>query len=190
MKLLLHACCAPCALSVIDIARKDGYENITGFFDNPNIPPGNEYARRADETKKIIDTICVPYDAARYFTAVHNYDDPSKRCPECWRFRLESAARYAAEHGFDAFTTTLLSSPYQDHAKLREIGEDLCKGTACRALTFYYRDFRVDFRRAHDEARRRGIYCQNYCGCVFSLVEREERRRGRGTAGRAPTKVV
>ena len=31
----------------------------------------------------------------------------------CYRVRLEMAARYAKEHGFDAFSTTLLVSPYQ-----------------------------------------------------------------------------
>lgn len=172
--MLLHTCCAPCALSVIDIARNDGYDDIACFFDNPNIQPGTEFERRFNEVGKLCAVINIGYNPARYFAAVRSYNDPKKRCPECWRMRLDSSARYAREHGFDAFTTTLLSSPYQLHGVLKDIGEECARKYNVK---FYYSDFRVDFRRAHDEAKKRGIYCQNYCGCVFSMVEREEQRK-------------
>ena len=41
--------------------------------------------------------------------------DIDHRCAYCYGHRLEGAARYAAEHGFPAFTSTLLASTYQDH---------------------------------------------------------------------------
>lgn len=78
--------------------------------------------------------------------------------------------------GFDAFTTTLLGSPYQEHEIIKQLGEDLA-GQA--GIKFYYEDFRAGFKDAHDKARKKGIYCQNYCGCIFSEKERIE-KKGKG----------
>lgn len=86
---------------------------------------------------------------------------------------MERAALFARDNGFDAFTTTLLASPYQDHDKVRNICEDVA-GKA--GIKFYYKDFRPGFRASHEEAKSKGIYCQNYCGCIFSEKERIEKK--------------
>ena len=91
-----------------------------------------------------------------------------------------NTAKFAKENGFDAFTTTLLVSPYQDQNIIKVIGEDVA---AKAGLKFYYEDFRTGFKEAHDKARAAGIYCQNYCGCVFSEKERIE-EKGRKAAGK------
>jgi predicted adenine nucleotide alpha hydrolase (AANH) superfamily ATPase len=78
--------------------------------------------------------------------------------------------------GFRAFTSTLLVSPYQDHAVLKAVGRELSDNTN---VHFYYKDFRPSFRTEHQEAHESGMYCQNYCGCAFSMVERCE-KRGQG----------
>ena len=88
--------------------------------------------------------------------------------------RLAETARFAKKNRFDAFTTTLLGSPYQEHGVLKNICEKLSKEEKIR---FYYKDFRAGFRDAQKQAREKKMYCQNYCGCVFSLVEREEERK-------------
>ena len=71
--------------------------------------------------------------------------------------------------GYDAFTTTLLISPYQNHEVLKEIGEEMAEKYG---LTFLYRDFRPGFREGQTTARKLGLYMQKYCGCVFSEEER------------------
>ena len=65
-------------------------------------------------------------------------------------------------------------SPYQGHGLLKTLCEDLSKDAR---IKFYYKDFREGFKAAHEVARGAVMYCQNYCGCIFSLVEREEARR-------------
>jgi len=179
MRLLLHACCAPCAIYPIKTARDDGYKAISSFFYNPNIHPQAEFERRRQQIKKLItggdlEEISAPYKAEEYFHALTVFDHTLKRCLFCWRLRLEESVKFAKENNFDAFTTTLLASPYQDHEAIKKICSELSNKTG---ITFYYRDFRVGFRDSHAKAKDMGIYCQGYCGCIFSLVEREEEKK-------------
>ena len=95
--------------------------------------------------------------------------DLAHRCGKCYRLRLEQTARYAAEHGFESFTSTLFVSPYQDHDLLRRTAEELA---AQYGVAFLYRDFRPGFREGQRQARELGFYMQKYCGCVFSEEER------------------
>ncbi len=106
------------------------------------------------------------------------------RCRMCYTWRLEEAARYASEHGFEAFTSTLFYSIYQQH--------ELMKETANRAaqhygIKFYYEDFRVGWQEGIDISLDLGLYRQSYCGCVFSEEERYSRamQKARKKAGRA-----
>ena len=89
---------------------------------------------------------------------------------------MERAAIFAKDSGFDAFTTTLLGSPYQDHETVKNICEKVAREAG---IKFYYHDFRPGFKSAHDTARKKGIYCQNYCGCIFSEKERIESKKAR-----------
>ena len=86
---------------------------------------------------------------------------------------MEKTAKFAAENGFEAFTTTLLGSPYQDHDVIKNICEDIAPKAG---LKFYYNDFRTGFKAGQDEARSRGYYVQNYCGCIFSEKEKIEKK--------------
>lgn len=123
-----------------------------------------------------IEVIYPDYGASDYFESVSYGEVAKNRCPTCWRLRMEKTARFAAGNGFEAFTTTLLGSPYQDHAVIK----NLCEDVANRArVKFYYKDFRTGFRDAHREAKARGMYCQNYCGCLFSERERIARRNAK-----------
>ena len=71
--------------------------------------------------------------------------------------------------GYDAFTTTLLVSPYQNHDVLIEVGKEIAQKYE---IEFLYRDFRPGFREGQAEARELGLYMQKYCGCVFSEEDR------------------
>ena len=96
--------------------------------------------------------------------------DISNRCVNyCYKKRLTETVRYAAKHGFDTFTTTLLISPYQKHDELKKVCEELA---ALSGVKFLYRDFRVGFREGQEKARAEGLYMQKYCGCIFSEEER------------------
>jgi predicted adenine nucleotide alpha hydrolase (AANH) superfamily ATPase len=98
-----------------------------------------------------------------------------RRCPRCYRMRLEGTAAAAA--GYEAFSTTLLASPHQNHELIRETGEEIGRRLG---LAFFYRDFRDRFYAGRQEARSRSYYMQKYCGCIFSEEERYARQAGQG----------
>ncbi|MFZ5799988.1 MAG: epoxyqueuosine reductase QueH [Candidatus Omnitrophota bacterium] len=174
MKLLLHTCCAPCLLAPLRELRKNGF-TVSGFFYNPNIHPSTEYQNRRKSVEVLssqreVEVIFGDYDLISYFRKINNHEDPQERCPLCWRLRLEETARLAKEKGFEYFSTTLLVSPYQDLQVIKTLGEEIGKSLGVK---FYYADWRQLFRQAHDEAKQMGLYCQKYCGCIFSEWERQ-----------------
>ena len=169
MNLLLHTCCAPCSVYCIDSLRKEGIEPVSYWF-NPNIHPYIEYKTRRDtlieyskmENFKLI--IEENYGLDDFCKNVSN--DLKNRCKNyCYPVRLEQTAKFAKENGYDAFSTTLLVSPYQQHDVIKELAEQLAKKYE---IDFVYRDFRVGFREGQAKARELGLYMQKYCGCVFS----------------------
>lgn len=177
MNILLHVCCAPCAIYPVESLKKAGHQ-IAGFFYNPNIHPYSEYLKRKGEVEKYskdlgLNVIYGDYDLEKYFQMVAYDGKVEDRCSECWWLRMIATAKFAKENGFEAFTTTLLVSPYQDQNTIKVIGEDVA---AKCGLKFYYEDFRPGFKEAHDKARAAGLYCQNYCGCLFSEKERIEEK--------------
>lgn len=173
MKLLLHTCCAPCLIYPLERLRQEGYE-VSGFFYNPNIHPLLEYNKRRGAVEDLarqasLEVIYPQYCPSEYFQEVHLKEKDPGRCSLCWAFRLKATAQIARKNGFDAFSTTLLVSPYQDQEKLKKIGVAVSQE---EAVDFYYEDFRPGFRKAHQEAKAKGLYCQNYCGCLYSEIER------------------
>ncbi|MFH1790786.1 MAG: epoxyqueuosine reductase QueH, partial [Candidatus Omnitrophota bacterium] len=161
MKLLTHICCAPCALAVKDRAARDGFDTIAWYFHNPNIQPSDEFDRRmkcardfcGSENMEFIESAYMP---EIFFNSIREFSAAGGRCRECWSMRIDEAARYAKNGRFDAFTTTLLASPYQDHGALKGI----CRQSGERhGADFYYADFRTYFREAHYLAKSRGLYC-------------------------------
>lgn len=173
MKLLLHTCCAPCLIYPLQRLREKGFE-VAGFFYNPNIHPFTEYKIRKQATVDFSKTVNIEiiypeYNPAEFFRAVNLKESNPGRCSICWSLRLGKTAQAAKEKGFQSFSTTLLVSPYQDQELLKKIGSDIAK---VEGLDFYYEDFRPGFKKAHDLAKIQGIYCQKYCGCLYSELER------------------
>jgi len=157
----------------LEVLRQKGYE-VGGVFYNPNIHPAVEYNSRKSAVEAYAKTSKVEvfypeYEPQEYFHAVDLNEEKPKRCQLCWTMRLSKAAKTAKERSFDYFTSTLLVSPYQDQELLKRIGEDVSK---VEHVGFYYEDFRPGFRKAHNQARELGIYCQKYCGCLYSELER------------------
>jgi predicted adenine nucleotide alpha hydrolase (AANH) superfamily ATPase len=177
VNILLHMCCAPCSIYPVEKLRKEGHK-IGGYFYNPNIHPYSEYLKRKAEVVKFakdagLTVTYADYDVEQYFQYAAYNESNEQRCMTCWWMRMKQAAGFAKENGFDAFTTTLLGSPYQDHAVLKNICEDVAKTAE---TGFQYEDFRTGFNNAREVARSKGMYLQNYCGCLFSEKERIERK--------------
>ncbi len=175
-KTLMHTCCAPCSVSCIELLRSQDIEPVSYWF-NPNIHPYMEYKARRDTLMAYAPTINMElivqedYGLRDFCRAVAS--DIDHRCSHCYEVRLEQTARFAAENGFDSFTTTLLVSPYQDHELLAETADRMGHKYG---VTFLYRDFRPGFRDGQAKARELGFYMQKYCGCVFSEEERYQNK--------------
>ena len=183
MNLLLHTCCAPCSVYCVDSLREEGIEPVS-FWYNPNIHPYQEYKARRDTLKEYAASIGLSllvrenYGLRDFVRAVAG--DLDYRCGYCYSCRLEETARYAAEHGFTHFSTTLLVSPYQDHQRICDTAEEMA---GRYGVTFLYRDFSVGFREGQAKARELGLYMQKYCGCVFSEEERYAKQIKRDKEG-------
>lgn len=79
----------------------------------------------------------------------------------------------AVAGGYDAFTTTLLYSRYQNHRLL----VDKCAALADRYdMLFHYEDYRTGWQQGIDDSIRLGLYRQPYCGCIYSEQERYDRQ--------------
>ena len=176
--LLIHSCCGPCSSYVLEYLSK--YFKITIFYYNPNIYPEEEYKKRLGEQRKIIKEMAFPnpanliegdYDYNGYLDYIKGLEEEvegGSRCFKCYRLRMEEAAKYAKDNGFDYFTTTLSISPYKNAKKLNEIGEQLEKKYNIKYL---YADFKKKngYKRSLELSKKYNLYRQHYCGCEFSL---------------------
>lgn len=174
-KVLLHICCGPCGIYPFQTLTKDNFY-VEGLFYNPNIWPLSEYLKRQNAVKNFqeifkIKVYFTDYNQDLYLERIKSSKDKDSRCRSCFKLRLESAHLFAQDNKFDFFTTTLLVSPYQDQQVIKEIGEEISLDSDTKFL-FY--DFRPGFREAHKKAKELNLYCQKYCGCYFSLKERQE----------------
>ena len=133
-RLLLHACCGPCSSAVLE--RLCRYFDITVLYYNPNTWPAEEYHRRGEELERFVaaahplgvTVVEDRYDPQEFYSAVaglENEPERGGRCTVCYRLRMRRAAQYAAEHGFDSFTTTLSISPHKDAKRINAIGQEL-----------------------------------------------------------------
>ncbi len=172
MNVLLHVCCANCAIYPVKVLREQNHQ-VTGFFFNHNIHPYQEYRRRLETTRDYASRVELPM----VFREEYLLEDflgqvaqaPRTRCDYCYLSRLEETARTAAEQNFDAFSTSLLYSRYQQHDLIRRHGEEL----ALRyGISFVYRDFRAGWREGIETSKAMELYRQQYCGCIYSEKER------------------
>lgn len=175
--LLLHACCAPCVSYVYELFA--GTHEVTVFFYNPNIAPRPEYDSRLAELQRFAATRGFPlvtggHDAREWTLRVKQYrflGERSRRCRECIRMRLEESFSKAAETGIAAVATSLSVSPHKDAAMINGIGKEL---EARWGVRFIEGDFKKSdgYRKSVELSRVYGFYRQNYCGCVYSKLER------------------
>ena len=65
---------------------------------------------------------------------------------------------------FDAFTSTLLYSKFQNHTLIRELGDQVGREVG---VPFYYEDFRQGWETGITRSKQMGLYRQQYCGCII-----------------------
>lgn len=181
--LLLHSCCAPCSSYVLEYLSQ--YFKITVFYYNPNISPEEEYRKRVTEQKRLIsqlpsknpvDFIEGDYKPQDFYDIAKGMEDipeGGERCFSCYRLRLEHAARLAADMGFDYFTTTLSISPYKNAPKLNEIAEELSEIYRVKNLPSDFKK-KEGYKRSIALSAEYNLYRQDYCGCIFSKLERQK----------------
>ncbi|MFH1928736.1 MAG: epoxyqueuosine reductase QueH [Chloroflexota bacterium] len=172
--ILLHVCCAPCSTYTITQLRNQGF-GVTGFWYNPNIQPWLEHEKRHESMVSYAEEIRLPmiryeiYEMPLFLRAVVGKERFRQRCAICYRLRLEKTAAVAEEHGFDAITTTLLISPYQDQEMIQRTGEQIARQ---HGLEFHYENFRQGWSERGHMTRTHDLYRQQYCGCIYSEWER------------------
>lgn len=177
-RLLLHSCCAPCSSYCMEYLRE--YFRLTVFYYNPNITGQEEYQKRLEEEKRLIEAYNAKgdkieilegdYEPQLFFDmarGLENCPEGGERCFRCYELRLRKTAELAAKEGFDYFTTTLTISPLKNAAKLNEIGERL---SAEYGIPWLPSDFkkRGGYQRSIELSKEYGLYRQNYCGCIYS----------------------
>lgn len=175
-RVLLHTCCAPCSSAIIECLMRSGI-TPTIYYCNPNIYPEEEYLIRKNECSRYaeslgLDIVDADYDHAEWLEAVRGLEgEPERggRCLQCFRFRLERAARYAEEHGFRVLTTTLASSRWKSLDQINEAGRWAVSRHP--AVLWWDRNWRKGGlqERRGQIIREYGFYNQQYCGCEFSI---------------------
>ncbi|TAN32726.1 epoxyqueuosine reductase QueH [Patescibacteria group bacterium] len=180
IKFLLHACCAPCSIAVIDELKSKFV--LTVFFYNPNIHPEEEYKKRKAELVKVCKEWGVPmvdmdYDADRWHKIVGEglsaEGEGGTRCFLCFKFRLAKVADYAAKNCFQYFGTSLSSGRNKNAEVINDVGRSFA---AHYKIKYYAADWKKGGRqeKARQMAAERGIYRQDYCGCVYSFRDKRE----------------
>ena len=191
MRILLHACCAPCSTSSIETfeeiekfreriidfnyisSEKD--RKISIFFYNPNIEPKEEYEKRLVELRKLtrekkLELIEFKYDNETWREQVkglENIKEGGERCKTCFEMRLKKTAEYAKENGFDAFTTTLTVSPYKNTKVINGLGKEIQEKNNIKFLECNFKK-QDGYRDSIELSRQKNLYRQDYCGCSFS----------------------
>jgi len=181
-KLLLHSCCAPCSSYCLEYLSK--FFDITLYYYNPNITDKQEYIKRVEEQKRLIESVNRDWDTdIKFEEGIYNPDkfiensrgleecpEGGERCKKCFELRLSVAAIYAKEHGFDYYTTTLTISPLKNADLLNDIGR---KYGDENGIEFLPSDFKKKngYKRSVELSAEYDLYRQNYCGCGFSKAE-------------------
>ncbi|HOE57944.1 MAG TPA: epoxyqueuosine reductase QueH [Bacillota bacterium] len=176
MKLLLHMCCGPCAVYPYQLLKND--HDITGLFYNPNIHPFTENKKRMDTAREFADKSGFKLIAIDEYNLDEFLRNAAfrevQRCIMCYADRLFRAASVAKKGNFDAFTTTLLVSPFQKHDLIKKIGEEAGEEYG---VQFLYQDFRGGFKEGVEKSKQLGLYRQQYCGCIYSERDRYAPKR-------------
>ncbi len=172
MKILLHICCAPCAITTVKTLRMEHFD-VMGFFYKNNIHPYLECIKRQEALQSYAERIDLTviyqegYDVEGFLQ--HVVFRESDRCRYCYHERLKTTALMAKRGKFDYFSTTLLYSKFQKHDLIQSMGDAIGQSIS---VPFYYYDFRSGWKEGIETSKQLGLYRQQYCGCIYSEKER------------------
>lgn len=198
--LFLHSCCAPCSSYCLEYLRE--YFAVTVFYYNPNISGAEEYRKRVEEQKRLIQVyneqiksgdfdsmhstkaasaisiVEGDYEPECFFSMAKGLEackEGGERCFRCYEMRLLKTAELAKEKGFDYFATTLTISPLKNAQKLNEIGIRIGDETG---ILFLPSDFKKKegYKRSIALSEVYHLYRQDFCGCAYSKAESERRK--------------
>lgn len=175
-KLILHACCAPCASTCIE-RLKEAFEIIVCFY-NPNINTKEEYLLRAEELKRLCDYFGVnclieDYGQSDFISQVKGLEKEKEgglRCEKCFNLRLKETAVIGKQQGFSYFATTLTLSPLKNCEKINSLGLEIEKNIGVKYLVSDFKK-KNGYIRSLELSNQLNLYRQNYCGCAFSIRE-------------------
>ncbi len=146
---------------------------VMGFFYRHNIHPFQECLKREETLKTYADSIDLKvifqqdYRVEEFLQAVAFRE--KDRCRYCYHARLKATAMVARKGKFDAFSTTLLYSKFQNHDRIIETGRAVARQYD---LKFFYHDFRDGWKEGIETSKHLGMYRQQYCGCIYSEKDR------------------
>jgi epoxyqueuosine reductase len=179
-RILIHICCAPCFAAPY-LYLKEKNKDFTGFWFNPNIHPYTEYKKRMETLRAFAEA----EDFNMIWKDDYSLDDflrkaafrEESRCEFCYFDRLNYAAVVAKKGNFDTFTSTLLYSKFQNHEKIKQIGESIAKK---HGIKFFYADWREFWKDGIKISKEKEMYRQQYCGCIYSERDRYLPKTKRG----------
>lgn len=172
-KLLVHLCCGPCGSALSQELKEDF--DVSLFFANSNLDSPKEFAKRADNAKRVAEEYGLPlimedYDHGEWLELIKGLEDEPERgarCLACYEYRLQQTADKANELGFDYFTTSLSVSPYKDGQAIIHLGRKIGDKIRPRFLDRHFGQG-DGFKKSVAKAKELGLYRQKYCGCEFS----------------------
>ena len=179
--LLLHSCCGPCSSYVLEYLSE--YFEITVYYYNPGIYPEEEYIKRLDNQKTLLEATGYAvlldngYDHSEYLEAVKGFENApegGKRCEICFRQRIFKTAEAAKINGFEYFTTTLTVSPHKNAELINEISSEAERLYGVKHLPSDFKK-KEGYKRSVELSKKYGLYRQDYCGCEFSIRNEQEK---------------
>jgi len=182
-RLLIHCCCGPCSAYPFSILL-DSFK-VEAFFSNSNLNTASEYSNRLDGLKLLCSrqgVTChaddyVPEEWCKVIKGYEHEPERGARCKICYEYRLRRTFEFAKAHDIKYVTTTLTVAPYKDSRAIFDIASRLSDECGVKFLDFDFKK-KNGYAKTKELAKEHGIYIQNYCGCEFSLLDKEQRTRG------------
>ncbi len=140
-------------------------------YENSNIYPEEENAKRYEELEKVAKKYGVPvirtgYDHEAWREFIKGYEDEpelGKRCQLCYEYNLRAAKKMADKLGIEKFTTTLTVSRFKKSSLIFEQGEKF------EGYVPYDFKKKAGFEESIRLSKEMDLYRQGYCGCEFSI---------------------
>jgi len=157
------------------------------FYYNPSIQGKTEYLNRLKDVEEYcqnnqLEIIIPEYNEEEFFRPIKLWQDPKslkyindknrfrrKRCEFCYELKIGKTAEQAKKKRLKYFSTTLLTSPYQDHEFIDYIASQIAKEDN---LEFIYDDFRKGYWQGRNYSRSHRYMIPSHCGFTFSINER------------------